>query len=46
VVRRRQKDAAGVEKERKFIYAGIMTFEKKAGKWVRVANVSTFERPE
>lgn len=44
-VRRTQKDAAGVEKERKFIYAGIMTYEKKAGKWLRVANVSTFEPP-
>ncbi|MCM3904320.1 MAG: hypothetical protein ND866_21710 [Pyrinomonadaceae bacterium] len=42
-VRRTQKDAAGVETERKFIYAGIMTYEKKAGKWVRIANVSTFE---
>ena len=42
-VKRTQKDAAGVEKERKFIYAGIMTYEKKAGMWVRVANVSTFE---
>jgi hypothetical protein len=44
-VKRTQKDAAGVEKERKFIYAGIMTYEKKAGKWLRVANVSTFEPP-
>ena len=42
-VKRTQKDAAGEETERKFIYAGIMTYEKKAGKWVRVANVSTFE---
>jgi hypothetical protein len=42
-VRRAQKDAAGAERERKFVYAGIMTYEKKGGKWVRVANVSTFE---
>lgn len=44
-VRRTQKDAAGNEVERKFIYAGIMTYEKRAGRWLRVANVSTFERP-
>jgi hypothetical protein len=44
-VRRAQKDAAGKEQEQKFIYAGIMTYEKRAGKWMRVANVSTFERP-
>ncbi len=44
-VRRTQKDATGAEKEQKFVYAGIMTYEKQAGKWVRVANVSTFEPP-
>jgi hypothetical protein len=44
-VRRAQKDAAGKEQEQKFIYAGIMTYEKRAGRWMRVANVSTFERP-
>jgi hypothetical protein len=44
-VRRTQKDAAGKEQEQKFIYAGIMTYEKRDGKWMRVANVSTFERP-
>ncbi len=43
--RRTQKDAAGKETEQKFIYAGIMTYEKQNGKWVRVANVSTFEPP-
>ena len=42
-VRRTQKSGAGAETERKFIYAGIMTYEKRDGKWVRVANVSTFE---
>jgi len=42
-VRRTQKDAAGEEKEEKFVYAGIMTYEKLGGRWVRVANVSTFE---
>lgn len=42
-VRRTQKSEAGAEREQKFIYAGIMTYEKLDGKWVRVANVSTFE---
>jgi len=44
-VRRVQRDAAGAEREEKFIYAGIMTYEKRGGRWVRVANVSTFEPP-
>ncbi len=26
-----------------FVYAGIMLYEKHDGKWLRVANVSTFE---
>ncbi len=42
-VRRMQKDAAGKEVERRFVYAGIMTYAKRGGRWVRVANVSTFE---
>lgn len=41
-VRRTQKTAAGSDKEEKFTYAGIMTYEKRDGKWVRVANASTF----
>lgn len=44
-VRRTQADAAGKEVEEKFVYAGIMTYEKRDGRWVRVANVSTFEPP-
>jgi hypothetical protein len=44
-VRRVQKDAGGAEREEKFVYAGIMTYEKRGGRWVRVANVSTFEPP-
>ncbi len=44
-VRRVQKQADGTEKEEKFVYAGIMTYEKRDGRWVRVANVSTFEQP-
>lgn len=42
-VRRVQKDASGKEQEEKFVYAGIMTYEKLEGKWRQVANVSTFE---
>jgi hypothetical protein len=43
-VRRILKDEpAGDEKESKFIYAGIWTYEKQGGKWTRLANVSTFE---
>jgi hypothetical protein len=42
-VRRVQKTADGAEKEEKFVYAGIMTYEKRDGHWVRVANVSTSE---
>ena len=44
-VRRVQKNAEGAEKEEKFVYAGIMTYEKRDGRWGRVANVSTFEQP-
>ena len=44
-VRRVQRDAAGAEQEERFVYAGIMTYEKRDGRWVRVANVSTFEPP-
>ena len=29
--------------ERAFVYAGIMTYEKRDGSWVRVSNASTFE---
>jgi len=42
-VRRGQVDEAGVEREREFIYAGIMTYGKCEGQWVCTANVSTFE---
>lgn len=44
-VRRVQRDAGGAEREERFVYAGIMTYEKRDGRWVRVANVSTFEPP-
>lgn len=42
-VRRTRRDADGQEQLRQFVYAGIMTYEKRAGIWVRIANVSTFE---
>lgn len=42
-VRRAQTASGGEATERTFVYAGIMAYEKKAGRWVRVANVSTFE---
>ena len=42
-VRRTQRDREGKQVERKFVYAGIMTYEKRDKKWIRIANVSTFE---
>lgn len=39
--RRTQSDASGSKTERSFVYAGIMTYEKQDGKWVRIANVTT-----
>ncbi|HKU13596.1 MAG TPA: hypothetical protein VJQ52_04320 [Steroidobacteraceae bacterium] len=42
-VRRAEAQSSGNATERKFVYAGIMAYEKKDGRWVRVANVSTFE---
>ena len=44
-VRRVQKEAAGAEREEKFVYAGLTTYEKRGGKWMRVADASTFEPP-
>jgi hypothetical protein len=44
-VRRVQKDAAGTEREERFVYAGLTTYEKLGGRWVRAANASTFEPP-
>lgn len=36
----RRRDAGG---ESTFVYAGMMAYEKRDGRWVRVANASTFE---
>jgi len=43
-VTRTEPDGAGGTRTRSFTYAGIMTYEKTNGKWMKVANVSTFER--
>ena len=42
-VRRTEPDGEGGRREREFVYAGIMTYERRDGRWLRVANVSTFE---
>lgn len=42
-VRRTQADADGNVREQAFVYAGIMTYERRDGGWVQTANVSTFE---
>jgi hypothetical protein len=42
-VRRVQTQSGGEAMERRFVYAGIMVYEKNGGRWGRVANVSTFE---
>lgn len=42
-VRRTKKNDKGREAQEGFIYAGIMTYKKVDGKWLKEANVSTFE---
>jgi hypothetical protein len=42
-VRRAEPDDAGGRRACEFVYAGIMTYEKRDGRWARIANVSTFE---
>ena len=44
-VSRTKRDAEGREQPEHFVYAGIMTYEKRDGIWVRIVNVSTFEPP-
>ena len=41
-VRRTQTLPDGTVQARAFIYAGIMTYARQDGRWVRTANVSTF----
>ena len=43
-VTRIEPDGDDGTRTRSFTYAGIMTYEKTGGKWMKVANVSTFER--
>lgn len=42
VRRTTQVEGSGETRETQFVYAGIMTYEKQDGRWVQVANVSTF----
>ena len=42
-VKRQAPGPDGTPQERALVYAGIMTYEKRAGRWIRAANVSTFE---
>lgn len=41
-MRRAQADADGSVREQAFVYAGIMTHERRDGGWVQTANDSTF----
>ena len=41
-VERSEPDPEGGRRDRAFTYAGIMTYEKTGGRWMKVANVSTF----
>jgi hypothetical protein len=41
-VRKTQPDDSGESHERIFVYAGIMTYEKRNGRGLRIANLSTF----
>ena len=43
-ITRTEPDGDGGTRTRSFTYAGIMTYEKIGRKWMKVANVSTFER--
>jgi len=42
-VRRRQTQPDGTVTQRQFVYAGLMGYAKRGGRWLRIANVSTFE---
>lgn len=42
-VKRTKQDENGEEVPEEFIYAGIMTYKKVDGKWLKDANVSTLE---
>ena len=40
-VRRLKRGEDGRERPEGFVYAGIMTYEKVQGRWMKVANVAT-----
>ncbi len=42
-VRLTHKNESGDEAERAFVYAGIVTYEKQDGEWVRTVNVATIQ---
>jgi len=42
-VRRATHHPDGTTTERQFVYAGFMGYARRAGRWVRIANVSTIE---
>jgi hypothetical protein len=42
VRRTTRREGSDEEREIRFVYAGIMTYQKNEGRWVQVANVSTF----
>jgi len=41
-VRRTKEDAACAEKEEKFVYAGMMTYEKRDVGWIKAAWMSRY----
>jgi hypothetical protein len=42
-VRRTTRHPDGTTTERQFVYAGFMGYARRAGRWLRIANVATFE---
>lgn len=42
-VTRVEPNPAGGQQERGFVYAGLATYEKQEGTWVKVATIGTFE---
>ena len=42
-VRRTAPDEKGEPREQSFVYAGIMVYEKRDGRWMKTVNASTFE---
>lgn len=40
---KRSQVVDGESADQEFVHAGIMLYEKRAGKWIRIGSVSTFE---